>query len=1366
MPIMLFLFAPTTNAASFEWQFTTPSNYVYDPASIEVASGTAHLLAQPAVPVWWDFGYSSRRQMAIGATPSEYTVVITLDGATTPTASEIYNNCLTSGDDLRITRWDGSSWTELDRDLTVFSDTRIELLFEIREAGGWTGGLSGYYLYYDNSSAGSPPSDRRNVYFFFDDFDDDSLDPSWTVENADGSAVEADDWLESTGRLRIDMDADEGVYQTISLPAPLFCVDPPSDTGFVTTVDTSQNYPNNSWEQGGIFIWEGFGAWVGIIRYANFWPSTKVQYKWADGPDASTNGARYLSSANTEFLLRIQRDDLLGDFSGYHSYDYGDSWNGMSGNAISLGIPQICLTAFSEDTAVMNFSFDDFAVRKFVSPDPAVQLGVAAGQNSYSTACPSIEPTSPVSFANATVLTETASKNGGEIYYAVSDDVGTSWQYYNGGWGTSDGTSSDANTAVDINSNLATFSTSGDFLVRAFLCSDGSQLVALDNIQLDYDSPPVANAGPDQTVDEGDQVFLDGTGSYDPEGGSLFYQWTQTGGTAAVLDDDTSSSPSFFVPTIYSNDVLLFQLVVNDGTSDSLVDEVEIVVDNAINEAPIADAGPDASYGEDVTVQLDGTGSYDLNGDTLTYLWIQVSGPAVILDDHTSSIPSFSTPMVAIFDELIFSLSVSDGTDSSVVADTVKVGVVNTINDRPVANAGLDDSANEQELYALDGTGSFDPNLDSITYHWSQTDGPVVILDESTPSAPSFTAPTVISNSNLTFDLYVNDGLADSLVDSVVVTVVNSINEPPIADAGTGFSVTELALVQLDGTGSFDPNGDSIAFAWIQTVGPVVVLDDDTIARPSFTAPNVTDTILLTFELVVTDSFSSASGADSVVVSVADSANTIPVADAGPDDTALEQVQYTLDGTGSWDGDGDSLTYLWRQTGGVSVTLDDDTSPTPTFSTPQVLSDEAVTFELVVNDSSIDSPADLVQITIQNNVNEDPVANAGPDRSVSEDADIQLNGSASSDPNGDTLTFAWSQIGSPSVTFDDDTLEMPGFRTPRVIDPTILTFELLATDAHGATSAIDTVLITVEDTVNEPPVADAGPDDTIDEQTSISLDGTASSDPNEDALSYAWTQTVGPSVTLADDTSATPSFDTPLVFFDTVLIFELTVNDGLVSSTVDQVDITVLNSANEPPIADAGADASVGEQELVQLDGSASSDPNGDAITYIWAQTAGPPVTLDDPGAITPNFTSPTVLVDEPLTFSLVVSDAAAPSNADTVTITVNNTINEAPTADAGVDQQADLDTSVTLDGAGSSDPNGDPLTYTWTQTAGLAVVLSDSSAAQPTFTTPSWPTDDPLEFSLGVSDDDLDSPADTVTVTVVMIGPPNIVSLPRQMAM
>lgn len=204
-----------------------------------------------------------------------------------------------------------------------------------------------------------------------------------------------------------------------------------------------------------------------------------------------------------------------------------------------------------------------------------------------------------------------------------------------------------------------------------------------------------------------------------------------------------------------------------------------------------------------------------------------------------------------------------------------------------------------------------------------------------------------------------------------------------------------------------------------------------------------------------------------------------------------------------------------------------------------------------------------------------PVAKAGADQTVNEGVAVTLDGSASSDADNDSLTYAWMQTDGPEITLTDSNKAIATFNAPEVSGQTVVIFELTVTD--GSTTATDSVSITVTDTdvpaANTVPVAAAGADQSVNDGATVTLDGSASSDADNDVLTFSWTQTAGPNVAVADADKASAKFTAPTIPGGTNLSFELTVNDGL-ATTKDTVTVTV-NDITKPTAAMTPTDGDI-----------------------------------------------------------------------------------------------------------------------------------------------------------------------------------------------
>jgi hypothetical protein len=308
----------------------------------------------------------------------------------------------------------------------------------------------------------------------------------------------------------------------------------------------------------------------------------------------------------------------------------------------------------------------------------------------------------------------------------------------------------------------------------------------------------VAKAGADQAVQVNDPVQLDGSGSSDVDGDSLIFKWSfayRPIGSNAALSDTNVEKPTFVVDV---TGTYTLQLIVNDGTVNSTPDTVTISTDNS---APVSDAGADQVVRINDTVQLDGDGSSDADGDTLTFKWSVISRPGGSNAKLSSTIDRQPTFNVDAAGTYTMQLIVDDGTDYG-APDTV---TIITENAAPVSDAGNDQTVDEGDTVTLSGLASTDPDDNIAGYFWKQTGGVSATLSNSNGAETTFVAPVLATDSEtLTFQLTVQD--TDGLLDVGTCNItVNRITE--VDSDGDGVPDNQDAY-PYDPDESLDTDGD------------------------------------------------------------------------------------------------------------------------------------------------------------------------------------------------------------------------------------------------------------------------------------------------------------------------------------------------------------------------------------------------------------------------------------------------------------------------------------------------------------------------------------------------------------------------------
>jgi hypothetical protein len=460
--------------------------------------------------------------------------------------------------------------------------------------------------------------------------------------------------------------------------------------------------------------------------------------------------------------------------------------------------------------------------------------------------------------------------------------------------------------------------------------------------------------------------------------------------------------------------------------------------------------------------------------------------------------------------------------------------------------------------------------------------------------------------------------------------------------------------------------------------------------------------------------------------------NQPPIASAGFDQSVPVNYTVPLDGSSSSDADGDPLTFKWSFTSvpnGSSAALSSSTAVDPTF-----VADTPGTYivQLIVNDGEADSQPDAITISTEN---QPPIADAGPDQNVTEGQTTALDGTNSNDPDGSISSYQWVQTSGPTVSLSDDSTAQPTFPAPDVgLAVATLTFDLMVTDSKGLTDT-DSCNIVVS-LQNQPPTADAGPDQTVENGKTVSLNGANSTDKEDGIASYKWVQTSGPTVSLSDYSTAQPTFLAPEVDLQGIsLEFELTVTTASDLTNTDSCIVNVTRQ-NEPPIADAGGNIVVTPGQSIVLDGSGSHDIDDGIAAYKWTQIEGQAVVLSDPQSASPIFSAPDVGPEgESLIFVLTVADPGGLKDTDSCIVNVTWQ-NQPPLAVTNGYMETTEGLKIELDGFQSTDSDDEIINYRWNQVEGPPVTFDNPEAPQTTFNAPqAEPYGNNLVFTLKVKD-------------------------------
>ncbi|MBK05642.1 MAG: hypothetical protein CL920_04415 [Deltaproteobacteria bacterium] len=672
------------------------------------------------------------------------------------------------------------------------------------------------------------------------------------------------------------------------------------------------------------------------------------------------------------------------------------------------------------------------------------------------------------------------------------------------------------------------------------------------NVVEDPDAPNVVI----QTNEKGDpgEWILDATKSTDPNQSPLTYKWDIIEGPETPKVEFATSDKARVI--LRKEGKYRVRLTVKNsfGREASVVRQLEV---NQLPPVAHVQKSLVVYLGEKAT--LSGLQSRDGNtgAEGLTYTWTQVKGPSVSLGDKDSATPYFTASETGLH---VFSLVVSDGNSQSAAVEA-EVLVLQRVGDAqpPVASVYASEMAYLDEAWSLDGSRSHSLVGDKLQYQWSLVQGPE--QDRWRPKDQATVSFLPKKVGYYTFRLRVKDSMGLSASAYHHVLVLKRGQSAPVAVVSHAYVRTDQSFT-LDASQSTGVGNVPLTYTWTQLEGWPVRLQNADTAKPSFF---VLGKGTYRFQLTVRQG-ELVSEPVVATIHVNPAGNLPPQARVGADIPPAESVsagsRVQLDGKGSLDPDKDTLTYHWRQLSGPPVRLDDEGSATPSF-LPYTYG--VVTFGLVVSDGKTSSMREeRVRVAIHTKDNHLPVADAGEDRVVFSGGEIELDGSASRDKDGHTLTYHWRQI-EPPLTEERVDLRVDGAKATFLLSPNSsaprYVFGLVVDDGF-ASSFEDTVTLTVKG-VNEKPTAKIVALEEASVGDTVLFDASKSSDINQQRLTYKWS--VSPSVSGNKEFGYTDKIFSFIPQQAGTYTVSLQVSDGSLSDTTTH-SITIVQKNQDAPI--------------------------------------------------------------------------------------------------------------------------------------------------------------------------------------------------------
>ncbi len=840
-----------------------------------------------------------------------------------------------------------------------------------------------------------------------------------------------------------------------------------------------------------------------------------------------------------------------------------------------------------------------------------------------------------------------------------------------------------------------TYTTPGTYVVTLTVSDGEDSATATTTITVNAPNQPPIAAFVTNAI-EGTAplaVTFDASISSDPDEDPLTYSW--------AFGDGNTASGVTFTHTYTTAGTFTAVLTVSDGQASSQT-SIGIIV-NSPNSPPLLAFSANPTSGTaPLVVNFDASATVDPEGDPLTFNWTFGDGNSGTgaITSHTFENPGVYTVSISVSDGEFTSqgsinITVEEGGCQEVVVDDEDFesgwGIWNDAGtdarrssaDAPYANSGIycvrlrdnsttsyitsdpiDLSTYEEVTVGL----SFLPiSMDSPSEDfWLQvsTDGANYqtvrdwdagidfVNNERVNEEVKISGP-FSSTTRFRFRVDASSNSDWIYLDDVVIKGCSNAggqNQAPLAQFETSDQIGQAPFaVTFNASQSSDPDGDPLTYTWD--------FGDGNTGTGEIAIHTYQSTGTFTAKLTVSDGQASTDAFATIFVS---SGNAAPVASftANPL-TGEAPLLVSFDASNSSDPDNDPLTYAWTFGDGNTGA---GISPTHTYQTGGVF-----TATLTVSDGT-SSTSSSVNITVT-------LPNQGPTAAFSANPSsgeaplaVSFDASGSSDPENDPLTYIWA--------FGDGNSGAGISPNHTYVSPGVYTVTLTVSDGEFSDQSTGVINALVPNL--GPTAAFTATPTTGDSPLPVSFDASASTDPENDALTYSWA--------FGDGNSGTGVSPSHTYVASGTFTVTLTVSDGQNSDQATTV-ITV-NQGNRAPTATIIASAITGVAPFtVSFDGGLSSDPDDDPLTYSWTFGDGDVSTIANP--------SHTFILPGTYSVVLTVSDGQL-SDQSTINIEVTSGNQGPAAAFTATPNNGTVPLTVSFDASTSTDPENDPLTYSW----------------------------------------------------------------------